>query len=549
MKEMAYFELFGRISDRFVTEALLPVAVPVSIPKKGFKATPIGRFLTNPAVIAIAGTLAAVAIAVVVGMGLAGQGDDPKAPMDTFHETGRLESREDADDSDPSENMSHPENPDGDVTFAETNEQAENGEHPYIERKNYNGKGLNIIYGKDLMGEGFSYLPEDMIFAGATALNSDLYERIQMTEDYLGVRIGFLELEDDSAVRDKMGFMSGAWEADNSIFLASGQVVAWMGGGSSSYMTAWDTLDAINTKADYWDTALMETHTQGGHSYIAYSNFIPPNAYAIAYNKSLYAASASPRDLYGLVESGDWTVDTLMSVLNETASINGTLSTHSYSGVNAYLAAVGFHVMDTVELEGGYTQSLNVTERTEALTPLYLKAMELITSQWVHRVTIDNRDNPFIEDGEVLMDTRLTRDLAGKTYGKPVGVLPLPKYDKAQSAYLSFHVNAYMGMWCNQDNKQMCGEIAELLAYFSRNSYEDYNRAVMGVYGKDDREVQKDLAMLRIIHDTTHDMGLNNSYLIEQFAQPLLNGQSDITFLGSSRFKNAARMVYREFGW
>ncbi len=560
MSEMAYFELFGRISDKFVTEALIPPVIPVPVPKQGFRQTPFGRFLASPAFVAVIGGIAALAVAVAVGVGLAGRGDEPGLPFDSANESGVTTSDRETEEGSGSvtdEGYTDEEHTDRDTDESVTDERVTDedtvsdsesyGDHPYIARKSY-GNDLGIIYGKDLMGEGFAYLPEDMVFAGATALNANLYERIEKTKDYLGVSIGLVERENDNAVLDTVGKMSGAGENDNYFVIASGRAIARLGG-FDQFMTPWESLEAINTDADYWDTALMQTHTQAGHSYIAYNSFIPPNAYAIAYNKSIYATSPNQRDLYSLVESGDWTVDTLMSVLNETASINGRLAIPEYASVNPYLTAVGFRVTDTVESEGGYTQSFNMAERREALKPLYLRVLDLISGEWTLHVAVVNDSIPIIEQDELLMDTRLTRDLASKAYGKPIGVLPLPKYDKAQSGYLSLHVNAYMGLWCAEESRQMCGEVAELLAYFSRNSYEDYNRAVMGVYGKDDSGVQRDLAMLRIIHNTTHDLGMTYPGLNVYLVSPLLNGQSEMPTGDASQIKNMIRIAQRETGW
>ena len=81
-----------------------------------------------------------------------------------------------------------------------------------------------------------------------------------------------------------------------------------------------------------------------------------------------------------------------MAVLNETASINGSLSIHNLTGINVYLSSVGFRVLDTVETDVGYTQSFNFTERKETLEPLYLKALELISCDRVNLVTVDGND-------------------------------------------------------------------------------------------------------------------------------------------------------------
>ena len=556
MNEMAYFELFGRISDKYVTEALIPVVAPVPVPKKSFKQTPLGGLLTNPAFIAAVGVLAAAAVAVAVGFGLAGRGSTPDGNTETPAYESLWES--DSDDRDGGETDGETNGETDGETDGETNRDTDtDGEtesvadqdqdHPYIERKNY-GLDVGIIYGKDLMGEGFTYLPEDMVFAGASSLNSDLYERIQKTADYLGVRIGLMEQEDDDAVDRAVRKMSGAGEYGRYFIIASGITMSQLGC-YDQFLTPWETLDAINTEADYWDTALMQTYTQNGHSYIAYNSFIPPNAYAIAYNKSLYATAPNQRDLYGLVESGDWTVEVLMTVLNETAGINGRLAVHDFSSAAAYLSSVGFCVLDTVETETGYTQSSVMALRKETLQSQYLRALELVTMDTVLFGNYANEPTSFIENGEILLDTRLTRDLAGKTYGQPIGVLPLPKYDREQSEYQSIHVNAYMGLWCVEEDRQACGEVAELLAYLSRNACEDYNRAVMGVYKKDDSGVQKDLAMLRIIHHTAHDVGLTDPDLQEFFIPLLMDGEREISTGDEKQIKNLLRMFLKKTGW
>ena len=549
MKEMTYFELFGRISDRFVTEALIPAAVPVPTGGKGFRQTPLGRFLTSPALIAVIGAVAAVAIAVAIGLGLAGQGRTP----DTDTQVPPADTRPESLDTDRGDTESTGGSDDthrGDMGTDSESESAghpdETQDHPYVERNNY-GIDMSILYGKDLMGEGLAYIPADMLLSDATALNTDLYERIQRTEDYLGIRIGLMEQENDEGVELKVGLMNQSGEYGNYFILASGHTLAKLGG-YGEFLTPWDTLDAVNTESDYWDTDLMSTHTQGGHSYIAYNSFIPPNAYAIAYNKSLYATAPYQRDLYRMVEKGEWTVELLQAVLVETSSIDGHIAIHDYPSAAAYLTAVGFRVLDTVETEEGNTQSSDMAVRRESLKSLYLRAQEL-TSSPMFLWDQTNRPDTFMENHQILMDTRLTRDLASCAYDRPMGILPLPKYDRTQGEYLSLHVNAYMGLWCLEKDRLACGEAAELLAYFSRHSKEDYNRAVLGFYGKDDTVVQKELAMLRIIHDTTHDMGITSPNLHPYLLRPFLEEESDLSATDERQLKNWLKIMKSDTGW
>ena len=505
MRSVAYFELFGRIADEYVTEAIIPAVVPTLLPKKGFKQTTIGRLLSKPAFIAAVGAAAAVAVALAVGFGIAGWGGG--SDTDTRPPAGEIlwESGDTEQDSTKQENTE---------TDAET--EAIDGDHPYIERKSYDGS-VCLFYVEDMVGKGFAYLPEDMVFAGASKLNADLFERVQEVEEYLGVDIGAVPIAADNLSRTVSSMMR-AGEDEPVIVVASAYSVIDL---SNRYLTPWDAMSSVNTDGDYWDTELFQIRTEYGGNYLAYSDFIPPNAYAVAYNKSLYATSAIQRDLYALVESGNWTLDTMASVLNETAVGKHGLAIHDTGSVCAYLSAVGFTVISNEKTADGYVWNMDFAAGEDARIPLYDRVYAFLTGERVDDWWYDE-DNPFLENGEALMDTRLTRELAAKAYGTSMGVLPLPKYDTAQKEYVSFHVNAYMGCVTNEINRQMCSDTAEMLAYVSRNTRTDYERAVMGVYGKEDDSVLRDLEMLAIIHDTSHDFGIMSNGVDSELTMPIL---------------------------
>jgi hypothetical protein len=305
MNEMAYFELFGRISDKYVTEALIPVAIPIPAKGAGFRKSPLGRILTSPAFVAVIGSIAAIIIAVAVGLSLAGRGEEPSQLPPSLSDTAESDRESYGGD------VTEPDTP------AETETAPEPDPDPFPERKNYGGN-MYIMHANDMFSPDFNYLPEDLVFAGAGQLNADLFERVDQAEDYLGMTVGFLgNYLDHAEVMHMIEIMAQAGEDRNILVLSSGYTLAFLA--TSNLLTPWDTLEGVNLRASYWDGALMASHTQGGHSYIGYNSFIPPNAYAIAYSKPLYNASATHRDLYSLVDSGGWTLEALTSVLTETA--------------------------------------------------------------------------------------------------------------------------------------------------------------------------------------------------------------------------------------
>ena len=541
MKEMAYFALFGRISDKYVTEALIPVAIPIPAKGGGFKKSPLGRLLTNPAFVAVIGSIAAIIIAVAVGLSLSGRSEEPSIQLPP--------SRSDTAEGD-SESYG------GDVTEpdtpAETETAPEPDPDPFLERKNYGGS-MYIMHANDMFSPDFNYLPEDLVFAGAGQLNADLFERVDQAEDYLGMTVGFLgNYMDHAEVMHMIEIMAQAGEDRNILVLSSGYTLAFLA--TSNLLTPWDTLEGVNLRASYWDGALMASHTQGGHSYIGYNSFIPPNAYAIAYSKPLYNASTTHRDLYSLVDSGGWTLEALTSVLTETAdTAKYGLSVQDPRQRCALLTAAGFCVFDTVPTaEGGYTQSYTLPDNADTMRAIYARLVELTRCGRYEDMVQHGSAVPHIEDGELLMEVRLTRELASDAYGTNFGVLPLPKYDTAQPSYRSLHVNAYMGLFTDASTSDMVGETAEMLGYFSRHSGETYNRAVMGVYGADESAVaavHRDLRMLEIVHRSTHDLGLLNPDTSQTLTDPMGARSTELRAPLKQSFVRAMQKSLERYGW
>ena len=543
MNEMAYFALFGRISDKYVTEALIPVTIPIPAKGAGFKKSPLGRILTSPVFVAVVGSIAAVIVAVAVGLSLAGRSEDPSI-QDPTSQSDTAESGHESSGGDATE----PDTP----AETETETQPEPDPDPFPERKNYGGS-MYIMHANDMFSSDFNYLPEDLVFAGAGQLNADLFERVRQSEDYLGMKVGFMgNYLDHAEVLRMIGIMAQAGEDRNILVLSSGFTLASLA--TSNLLTPWDTLEGVNTRASYWDSALMDSHTQGGHSYIGYNSFIPPNAYAIAYSKPLYNASAAPRDLYSLVDSGGWTLEALTSVLTETASTaKYGLSVQDPLQRCALLTAAGFRVFDTVPTQdGGYTQSYTLPDNADAMRAIYARLVELTQCGRYEDMIQHGPAVPRIEGGELLMEVRLTRELASDAYGTDFGVLPLPKYDTAQTAYRSLHVNAYMGLFTDASTSDMVGETAEMLGYFSRHTGEIYNQAVMGVYGKDEAAVtavHRDLHMLEIIHRSTHDLGLLNPDTSQTLTDPLGERSTELRSPLKQSYVRAMQKSLERYGW
>ena len=116
-------------------------------------------------------------------------------------------------------------------------------------------------------------------------------------------------------------------------------------------------------------------------------------------------------------------------------------------------------------------------------------------------------DAKTIGNGNVLFEPMMSREVAARRGDQDVGVVPFPKYDTAQTDYVSPYVSGYMGIFADEDNRRMCGETAELLAFCSKDISQHYSREYLGLgSGQLTATQQRDLYMLAMVHNATTDL-------------------------------------------
>ncbi len=482
MKELNAFERFGEISDQYVTEAIIPSAKLLSLKKKTFSDSALGRFINSSWGVAI--LCAVVSLGIVAGILAAGHMDPPFGPPAHTTESGETDQTDRGTDTDGAESM-----PPKELS------------HPTIQKNTYNESVVILYDQKNLPGE---YLYAEDHASRDDLLSESLYTRVKQTEDYLGVDIVFQACTDSGDIDTTLWELKASGDYMAHLVMTSGEALAEQ----HHVLTNFETLDMMDLDATYWDGEMMSTHTIDGGIYFGKNSFIPPNAYLLAYNKLLYQSAGINKDLYGLVSRQEWTLDTMMAIATEATGCAYGFAVRGSQPLRAFQTACELFVLDTVETPDGLTQDYVYGDNFTKAEQLFNLMRPFFTSK---RVTA----SPFtgmgtsISDGNVLFEPMQSVEFLHCQGDMELGVLPIPKYDQAQTAYVSLYLGGYLGIFAHEDHVRMCGETAELLAFASADMPTVYDKAYLGMNtAKVTPKQQLDLDMMKIIHAAQTDLGM-----------------------------------------
>lgn len=211
-------------------------------------------------------------------------------------------------------------------------------------------------------------------------------------------------------------------------------------------------LPYLDLSKGYWDRSLNSDLSVGGTSYFAVgaSNITGYDyTHALAFNKELVKNNDLP-DLYDLVKSGKWTMDTFGSVIKDiSADMNGDgimdgEDRYGYlSQAKAVLPCmwIGAEVLSVNRDKDGLptftmpsdTRFQNVFEKVYEVT--------WDTGAWFKNASVNNADDlllsMFQENRGLFYDTTFFYMATLRGMDADFGIIPFPKFDDAQKDYHS----------------------------------------------------------------------------------------------------------------
>lgn len=331
---------------------------------------------------------------------------------------------------------------------------------------NFRGDSLSISIRNDYVYE---------IYADSTSqegIDPEVYKRNTYTERRFNFKIKDLQslctgdLDHTTHVNDvTLALQKGSFKFDVIFMWAfqSGKLVKganyldWRLQDENGYLLPY-TGESLVNEADWWPAGINNASTVMGHQYIAISDMSissMESAYSIVYNYKLVnnakiAEGLGYRDMYDIVEQGDWTLDMLYNIVKDLYidnSYNNNYGNRDDSdtygfmfqrttGIDAFINSLGYQC---VKNDGKSMPTLWNMDQT--LMTAAEDVVKLCTSKGAIDKIDTETDIKFFAEGHAYFATMKLAALRTATMhameDPGYGVLPYPKLNKAQENYLT----------------------------------------------------------------------------------------------------------------
>lgn len=347
-------------------------------------------------------------------------------------------------------------------------------------------------------------------------VNDVIFERIQNAEERLNIDVVETASFVYNEVSDKLqkSVLSGTDEYDlvlNQIFRSGSDAI-------QGFMYDWNTIPYINL-SEPWYTKSIQDASLGECLYMIESDLSTSymnQTWFILYNKKM-AGNSGIANLYETVGEGKWTADYLYEIasgLYQDINGDGKADEEDVYGLatsvgDGCMTAAVYYAMNgrLVELADDNQSVIHVIEQENNINVLE-KVSELLYQMpnVYNKLPIggDARVQKFTSNKCVFVMSQvglLIREELRK-FEDDYGVLPLPKYDEAQSEYYTLVDGGadILTVPSNAVNTELIGAVVEIMSAFSYNEFvPTYMNVALEQKGTRDEESIK---MLRSILDS-----------------------------------------------
>ena len=388
---------------------------------------------------------------------------------------------------------------------------------------NYNGYEFNVLQYKETTAATATVLA-DMT---GNPIEDAIYERMLVVEDRLGVEFvnNIHDLaETVSLLRnsiagglDEYDVYWGHSTTTVSNFLAAG------------YLMDMNTVDSLHFSKPWWDQTANENLALDEHMYMAFGDI---NIYLFDFHSTLVfnkdVTDQYGEDLYGMVQNGTWTMEQFIRLATDTAlpaaDGSGKYERIAYTGyaqatMFGFIHGTGAELFtkgeDGVPVLGTVSESyLNVLT---AYSALFQDKNLCNTSDSDMMITFAAQEATFVSCG--------IGQLGGlRNEAFHYGLLPFPKRDTAQTAYISFVSNQIQPMVIpkSASDVERTGVILENLASESyRTVRPEYFQVLLeSKYVRD----PESLDIMKMIFDSETRFEIEHVYAWNSFENDVVAG-------------------------
>jgi hypothetical protein len=239
--------------------------------------------------------------------------------------------------------------------------------------------------------------------------------------------------------------------------------------------------EQIDFAGGYWDKNAADSFTVNGKCYVGIGDITLADEMlvsAIVYNKAV-ASKYSIGDLYGLVDSGEWTLEAMFEMVKNVGEDVGNDSVFDGTDYYGYLGEA--RTLDHLWFASGETMTHRNSDGTLYVDLVSDRSVTVIEK--IFNFMNNNRSfgywnmnktiyGMFINDQTLFQSTTMRPIVEQlRSSGKDYGILPMPKYDKDQEKYHVYQnpdlcLCAVIPITCK--DAQMSGTVMEALCYYGK---------------------------------------------------------------------------------
>lgn len=435
----------------------------------------------------------------------------------------------------------------------------------------FGGETVTILSPASKVG-GFNFHETNLTVEelSSDVLNDSIYNRELYVEERLGVEIENIKtLTPDRDIEKVLSTGDDTYDAvvSSNTFMSSRAI--------EGYLLDLYDVEYIDLDKPWWSQNFTEEAEFFGSIYMATGAMFQSlirGTYVVFYNKNLaldYADSIPElNDLYGLVDSGRWTIDMFIElgggIYND---INGNdmrdledvygIAYDKYTPINAFWSGFDISVFSRTD-DGWFEFDVNTDRMYTALNKLYTMLYEVkgsiianvgTTSEDSYscdypEVPFSNGTNMFLVERIGFADKESLRNMQDD-----YGILPYPKYDEEQKDYHSFSNSNFgaVGIPIFNTNPDVAGAVFEAMASYSyRETRPLYLDTVLkGQYMSDpDSRRMVDIVVDGITIDAAFVFfdTLSNKYT-EKFQIELFNGERSFATIHEANRKKVETVL------
>ncbi len=401
-------------------------------------------------------------------------------------------------------NTENPQSTDIAATGAET--EAETTFFPAVDKKDYEGAEFRMI---GFQEPGSWYYAESLFDTSSSGnagslqiLNDVIYEMNTRIEEHLGVNMAYTQVTDVRTGGELFDTVRPTIQSGDDVYQLCllHPYYSYNSFISSGYaMDFYELNGTIDLDQSYWNREVMESLEINDHAYIGLGDLCSYTINMLYANKDLLT-DAGREMPYAKVRNGEWTLDEFTTLcaglyVDDGDGLRNNKDTYGFACMwdangSTFMQASDIYV--ATRNEDGFELTIYSDRLIDMYDKLYTWSEDESTYLWDYA----NSYNP-----DKMLDFHENRSyITLNSLGTPfldcdfeVGILPMPKYDKAQKEYAHCNWGNNMILPTTIENKQMVGEVLELMSFYSstlvQETYFDNVLQLRASESPDDRDM------------------------------------------------------------